>query len=61
MTKYYVIACNGFQGSTYYRARTDAQAAADRRHAISGQVWIVKEVWLNDPYADDERPYKAKR
>ena len=61
MTKYYVIACNGFQSSIHHRNYADAKAAADRRHAISGQTWIVKEIWLNNPYADEERPYKAKR
>ena len=58
MTKYYVVAFNGFQSSQYFRNRKYAQAAADRRSALSGQSWEVREVWLRDEYADDDRPYK---
>ena len=58
MTKYFVITCGSFQGTTYYKTEIEAQAAAERRHNISGQNWQVKEVWLYDPYADDQRPYR---
>lgn len=60
MKKYFVIAVNGFQSSNYYATREEAQAAADRRIAISGQPWAVREVWLYDEYADDNRPYRAR-
>ena len=57
MTKYFTINGNGVQGA-YYKTREEAQAAADRRNALHGrQVWIVREVWLADPYATDNRPY----
>ena len=60
MKKYFVIAVNGFQSSNYYSTREEAQAAADRRNAISGQPWAVREVWLADEYADDNRPHRAR-
>ncbi len=58
MNRYYTINANGFQGSDYYKTEQEAQAAADRRNAITGRNWwTVREVWLSDPYADDNRPY----
>lgn len=58
MTKYFTIMGNGIQGA-YYATREEAQAAADRRNALHGRlVWTVREVWLSDPYATDERPYR---
>lgn len=60
MKKYFVIMVNGFQSSNYYGTREEAQAAADRRIVISGQPWTVREVWLYDEYADDNRPYRAR-
>lgn len=61
MTKYFTIAGNGVQGN-YYKAREDAQDAADKRNALHGrQVWTVREVWLTDPDADDNRPYRARK
>lgn len=61
MTKYFTISCNGFQSEKYFREEKDAIAAADRRSALSGQRWSVSEIWLTDPYADDERPYRTVR
>lgn len=58
MTKYYTIICNGIQGK-YYRTKEEAQIAADLRHTMTGRRWEVKEVWLRDEYADDDRPYRA--
>ena len=60
MTKYYTIVCNGIQGK-YYHTKEEAQIAADRRRVVAGQHWEVKEVWLYDGYADDDRPYLTKK
>jgi len=57
MMKYFTINGNGIQGA-YYKTQEEAQAAADRRNALHGRlVWFVREVWLADPYAADNRPY----
>lgn len=62
MTKYFIIVCNGFQSSQYFRTEQKAQEAADRRNAIIGfRHWMVRSVWLYDNYADDERPYGTMR
>ncbi len=64
MTKWYYIKSNtGIQGSTYYRTRENAQAAADVRTAMCPQLvhWVVCEIWLHDDYCDDPRPYIKPR
>ena len=61
MTKYFTIACNGFQGCCYYATKEEAEQAAASRNALHGHsFWQVCEVWLNDPYAADERPYLTR-
>lgn len=62
MYRYYTLNANGLQGGNYYKTEEEAQAAADRRNAITGRKWwTVREVWLRDPYADDTRPYKTMK
>jgi hypothetical protein len=58
MTKYFIIVCNGFQSSHYFRTEQEAQAAADRRNAlVGGTHWTIRPIWSSDKYADDRRPY----
>lgn len=44
--KYYVIDCNGWQGSAHYTSKDEAQAAADFRTYCTGMKWEVREVIL---------------
>lgn len=62
MNCYYTINANGLQGCDYYKTQDAAQAAADCRNALMGRkLWTVRMVWLSDPYADDDRPYKTMK
>ena len=40
----YIIQCGGFQGSSYYRTREEAQSAANFRSYCTGVIWEVKQV-----------------
>ena len=62
MYKYFmIITVYGQQGGHYYKTEAEAQAAADRRNALHGRkLWTVREIFLRDPYADDDRPYLSR-
>ena len=45
MTAYYIIECNGFQGSARYNKIDEAQAAANWRTYCTGLEWRVKEIF----------------
>lgn len=40
----YIIHCGGFQGSSYYRTREEAQNAANFRTYCTGVKWEVQQV-----------------
>lgn len=40
----YIIYCGGFQGSSYYRTREEAQNAANFRTYCTGVKWEVKQI-----------------
>lgn len=62
MTKYFIIVCNGFQSSQYFRTEQEAQEAADRRNAIMGfRHWTIRPVWMYDNRVDDDRSYGTMR
>lgn len=42
----YAIFCGGFQGSSYYRTREEAQCAADWHTYCTGIEWNVKEILI---------------
>lgn len=59
MHKYFmIVTVYGLQGGHYYKTEAEAQAAADLRNALYGcKLWMVREIFLRDSYADDTRPY----
>jgi len=42
----YAIFCGDFGGSSYYRTREEAQAAANFRSYCCGIEWVVREILL---------------
>lgn len=42
----YGIFCGNFRGSSYYRTREEAQAAANFRINCTGIEWVVREILL---------------
>lgn len=42
----YIIHCGGFQGSSYYRTREEAQQAANFRTYCTDRKWEVKTVYI---------------
>lgn len=42
----YRIYCGTFEGSSSYRTREEAQAAANFRTHCTGVEWVVREIYL---------------
>lgn len=45
LTKCYIITYQGIRGTHTYNNRENAEEAAKRRYALSGQKWVVEEIW----------------
>lgn len=59
MYQYFTIIGNGCHGG-YFQTEEAARAVANHRNNLHGrEVWTVRAVWLSDPWADDDRPYRT--